>query len=139
MEHASKRLSRRDLLLILAAVGGGAAAPQASAQDVAKINPRSYKVRFENDRVRVLEYNAKPGLGLCGVGKHYHPAHLTLVMTGGSFKVTPENAKPFSGSARDGTSFWAPAETHEVENVGKGSQHVYIVELKDKDWQPSTG
>ena len=138
MEGPTKKLSRRDLLLILAAVGGGAASP-AAAQDAAKINPRSYKVRFENDRVRVLEYNAKPGLGLCGVGKHYHPAHLTIVVTGGKFKATKEGAKPFNSEAGDGTIFWAPAEVHEVENVGKGNQHVYIVEMKDKDWQPSTG
>ena len=138
MEMTSKKLSRRELLLILAAVSGTASSP-ARAQDAAKINPRSYKVRFENDRVRVLEYNAKPGLGLCGVGKHYHPAHLTIVATGGKFKGTSDKGKTFSGEARDGTIFWAPAETHEAENAGKGNQHVYIVEIKDKDWQPSTG
>ena len=138
MENAMKKLSRRDLLLILAAVGGGASSP-ARAQDPVKMNPRSYKVRFENDRVRVLEYDAKPGLGLCGVGKHYHPAHLTLVMKGGKFKGTTEHGKAITGEAKDGTIFWAPAETHEAENVGKGSQHVFIVEVKDKDWKPSTG
>jgi hypothetical protein len=35
--------------------------------------------------------------------------------------------------------FWAPAETHTTENVGKGNVRGYIVELKDASWKPSTG
>ena len=30
-----------------------------------------------------------------------------------------------------GDMFWSPAETHTVENDGKGDTHVYIVEVKD--------
>ena len=61
------------------------------AQDAAKVSPRTYKVVFEDDRVRVLEYVSKPGLGVCGQGRHYHPAHLTMQLTDLKIKVTEEN------------------------------------------------
>ena len=34
------------------------------AQDAAKISPRTYKVVYEDDKVRVLEYVSRPGLGV---------------------------------------------------------------------------
>ena len=37
-------------------------------------DPRSFSVVLENDRVRVLEYKSRPGLGVCGQGMHSHPA-----------------------------------------------------------------
>ena len=84
----TEKLSRRELLLLLGALGVDAAAagPQAApraAPDPAKINPRSYRVLLENDRCRVLEYKSKPGLGVCGQGRHYHPAHLTIPLVDG--------------------------------------------------------
>ena len=139
MEKASKKLSRRDILLLLAAIGGSAAGAPARAQDPAKISPRSYKVLFENDKVRVLEYISKPGLGVCGVGRHFHPAHVTVSLSGGKAKATKEDGTVVTGNARPGTVFWAPAEIHDVENVSKGTMHAYIIEIKDKDWKPSTG
>ena len=53
----------------------------AEAQDAARVQPQSYRVVLENDRVRVLEFNAKPGMGVCGVGMHSHPAHLTVLLS----------------------------------------------------------
>ena len=35
----------------------------ALAQDAAKVQPRAYKVAFENDKVRVLEFNSTPWHG----------------------------------------------------------------------------
>jgi beta-alanine degradation protein BauB len=138
MKSPARKLSRRHILLLLAAAGGGAAGTSARAQDAAKINPRAYKVLIENDKVRVLEYLSKPGLGVCGVGRHFHPAHVTVSISGGKFKATREDGKAVMGTSPPGRIFWAPAETHEVENVGTGNSHVYIIEMKDKDWKPST-
>ena len=81
-EKPNNRLSRREILMMLAAVGVTGSRP-APAQDAAKMNPRSYKVLFENSRVRVLEYLGKPGLGVCGQGRHYHPEHLTIAARNG--------------------------------------------------------
>ncbi|MGH6609407.1 MAG: hypothetical protein ACRECQ_04035, partial [Burkholderiaceae bacterium] len=56
------KLTRRDVLALLA--GLGVSTETVLAQDVAKTEPRSYKVMFENESVRILEYTARgPGLG----------------------------------------------------------------------------
>ncbi len=53
-------------------------ASDALAQDAATTDPRSYRVVLDNDRVRVLEYQSRPGLGVCGQGMHFHPARQRL-------------------------------------------------------------
>ncbi|MEN3353816.1 MAG: hypothetical protein V7640_1974 [Betaproteobacteria bacterium] len=123
--------SRRKLLL--AGLGGLAAQlgiPRADAQDAAKVMPRAYRVAFENDEVRVLEFVGRPGMGVCGEGMHSHPAHLTIVMSDWQgVASTPDSAaKP--RQKRSGDVFWSEAETHKVENTGKTTSRVMIVELK---------
>ena len=79
---------RRMLLALLPAL---ALADTALAQDAAKMQPGSYRVVFENDRLRALEYRGRPGMGVCGHGMHSHPAHLTVVLFDG--KVRGEDAR----------------------------------------------
>jgi len=137
-EKPNNRLSRREILMMLAAVGVTGSRP-APAQDAAKMNPRSYKVLFENSRVRVLEYLGKPGLGVCGQGRHYHPEHLTIAASGGKMKIAGEDGKVHVRDVPPGSVFFAPAETHEIENLGGRNVHAYLIEFKDKAWKPSTG
>ncbi len=132
----SGQLTRRELLALLAALGAGG---EALAQDPSRAEPRSYKVVLENDRVRVLEYHSRPGMGVCGRGMHYHPAHVTVTLTPGKVKVTLPDGKTKIDDAPAGTIFFAEAETHSVENVGGAGTRAYIVELKGPDWKPSTG
>ncbi|HUQ28919.1 MAG TPA: hypothetical protein VM051_10015 [Usitatibacter sp.] len=131
-------MERRELLAILAGLGAAAAASPASAQDPAKVNPRSYKVLFENERLRLLEYTSKPGLGVCGQGRHYHPAHLSIPLTDGKVKVVADG-KTIHAEGKAGEAFWEPEVWHSVENVSRGEMRAYMVELKGKDWKPSTG
>jgi hypothetical protein len=132
MEKESQ--TRRELLALFAAL---AAAPTA-AQDAVKMAPRNYRVAFENDKVRVLEYFSRPGVGLCGQGRHFHPAHLTVSLTDAKAKVLLEDGRMIVAENKAGDMFWSPAETHTVENVGKREVRAYIVELKDASWKPST-
>ena len=134
----SRLLSRRQMLAMLAALGVSAT-EVAHAQDAFKVNPRSYKVMFENDKMRVLEYVAGPNLPVCGIGKHSHPQHLTMQLTDAKVKVTGADGKPFVVEAKAGDMFWSPAETHSTENLSGTTVRAYIVEFKDKDWKPSTG
>jgi hypothetical protein len=128
---------RRELLALMAAFGAGAS--PALAQDAVKVAPRNYRVAFENDKVRVLEFLSRPGLGLCGQGRHSHPAHLSISLTDAKAKVLLEDGRVIIAEQKAGEMFWAPAETHTTENVGKGNVRGYIVELKDANWKPSTG
>ena len=133
-----RKMSRRELLGLLAALTAGSAAAQ-RAPDPVKLNPRSYRVLFENDKIRVIEYRSKPGLGVCGQGRHSHPQHLTIVLSPGKVKARDESGAVKLAEAKPGHMFWAPAEVHEVENISGREMHAYLVEYKDASWKPSTG
>jgi MYXO-CTERM domain-containing protein len=128
---------RRDVLMLLAALGLGADAVQ--AQDAAKVEPRRYRVVFENQKVRVLEYASRPGIGVCGAGKHSHPDHVTVALTPSKVKVTGEDGKTKVVDIAAGSAFWDPATTHSAENVGGSGTRMVLIEIKDKDWKPATG
>ena len=127
------RLHRTAALASLALAGA------VLAQDAAKVSPRTYKVVFEDNRVRVLEYVSKPGLGVCGQGRHYHPAHLTMQLTDVRVKVTQDDGSSKTADVPAGRMFASPAEWHTTENIGAAGARAYIVEYKDKGWRPSTG
>jgi hypothetical protein len=129
-------LSRRQAVALLAALG--VSAEEAQAQDAVTADPRSFRVVVDNASVRVLEYKSRPGLGVCGQGLHYHPAHVTVSLTGAKLKKT-ENGKVSLVDIPPGHVFYADAETHAAEIIGGSGTRTYIVELKGKDWKPSTG
>jgi hypothetical protein len=125
------RENRRKLLL--AGVGGLAAqfcASGAAAQDPTKVMPRAYRVAFENDKLRVLDFVGRPGMGICGEGMHSHPEHLTIVLSDWEGVASGPGTPPKPRQRKFGDVFWAEAETHKVENTGKTNSRVLIVELK---------
>lgn len=124
-------LSRRDLIRILGGLGIAASVGDAVAQDAVKVDPRGYKVLVDNDQVRVLEYVAKPRLGVCGRGMHSHPDHVTVVMSQVKAKVTLPDGKTFIGENKPGDVFFEPAGTHSVENIGGGEARSLLIELKN--------
>ena len=90
-------------------------------------NSRHYKVVFENERVRVLEYTDQPG---DSTTPHEHPDSVMYTLS--SFR-----RRLVSGDAqRDveigtGTTSWLTAQVHRGENIGDTPTHVIFVELKD--------
>ena len=128
-----KKLSkdRRKLLLAgLGSFGAQLALGEALAQDAAKVMPRAYRVAFENDKLRVLDFTGRPGMGICGESMHSHPAHLTLVLNDWQGKVTTPDGKVRDRARKFGDVFWSEAETHKLENTGRGNSRVLIIELK---------
>jgi hypothetical protein len=109
------------------------------AQDAVTSDPRSFRVVLENERVRVLEFRSGPGLGVCGQGMHYHPDRVAVSLTGAKAKVTNAEGKSVVRQIAPGHITFSPAETHSSENIGGSGTRTYLVELKDKDWKPSTG
>jgi len=132
-------IMRSARLLRISLLASFAVAAVASAQDAAKVSPRTYKVMFENDKVRVLEYVSRPGLGMCGQGRHFHPAHLTMQLTDAKVKLTRDDGSSSTADVPAGYMFASPAEWHTTENVGGNNARAYIVEFKDSAWRPSTG
>ena len=81
--------ARRELLLAgLSSLGSHLVLGEAQAQDAARVMPRSYRVALDNDRLRVLDFTGRPGMGICGEGMHSHPSHLTIVLADWQGKVT---------------------------------------------------
>jgi hypothetical protein len=118
---------RQALVALLAALAGGDAA---QAQDAAVVQPRAYRVAFENDKLRVLEYVSRPGMGVCGNGMHSHPAHLTIALTPAQVRLRLPDGKTLIGENKVGDVFWSDAETHETENVSGRDMRALLVELK---------
>jgi hypothetical protein len=133
--NETSELSRRQAVALLAALGIGT---EALAQDAVSTDPRSFRIVLENDNVRVLEFKSRPGLGVCGQGVHYHPAHVTVSLTGARLKRT-ENGQVALVDIPPGHVFYAGAETHSAEVIGGSGTRTYIIELKGHDWKPSTG
>ena len=101
-----------------------------SAQDAVQSQPQNYRVAFENDKLRVLEYNGRPGMGVCGDGMHSHPAHLTVLLSTGKVRIKTPDGKVEGHSDPVGAVFWSEAATHEVENISGSNIRSLIIELK---------
>ena len=95
--------------------------------DAVTVAPHLYTVVLENERVRVLEVNNKPG--------EFEPMHkhrrsvLIILSTGSARFGLPD------GSTRDASfsafqTFWEGDETHSVRNTGKTPVRLIRVELK---------
>jgi hypothetical protein len=117
----------------LAALLPGFLLPGAAlAQDAAKVQPRSYAVALENEKLRVLEFNSRPGMGICGEGMHSHPAHLTVALSPAKARVKLPDGKVILAENKLGDVFWSEAETHEVENISGSNVRALIIELKGR-------
>ena len=127
-------------LLLLAAGVLGLFLARAFAQTPGKpaVNDSS-TVLFENEKVRAILYHTTTGKNVCGFGMHSHPAHLFIMRTEGKFRVTTPDGKEAIEEAKAGDVGWEPAVTHRYEAVSPSTVEVYLVEVKDKDWKPSTG
>jgi quercetin dioxygenase-like cupin family protein len=112
------------LVSILALTLGLAAA---SAQDAAKVSPTIVKVKFENERVRVLETISNPG---DKEGWHSHPANIVYVVDGGKLRISTPDGKSNDVEFKAGDTLYRAAVTHSAENIGTTRLHAIIVELK---------
>ena len=112
------------LLVTLALI---VATKTAMAQDQVKVAPNNTKVLLENDRVRVLDVQTKPGEKLA---MHSHPASLVYSLSSGKTKFTSPDGKTTEVEGKAGGAIWREAETHASENVGTTDLHVLIIELK---------
>jgi hypothetical protein len=96
-------------------------------------DPDKYKVVFENDRVRVLEYADRPGER---TSPHEHPDSVMVTLS--SFRRRLHHGD----ATRDvepepGLATWLPAQQHHGENTGDTETHTIFVELKEPAGAPA--
>lgn len=130
------RRTRREVLATLAALG---VTRDVFAQDAVTSDPRSFRVVVENERVRVIEFRSRPGLGVCGQGMHYHPERVTVSLTGAKVRVTNAEGRSRVREVPPGHVSFELAVTHATENIGGSGTRTYMIELKDQHWKPSAG
>ena len=125
MRHNYHRSGRMALAIAVLAAASGSLAREGAPVEVAP-----YKLVLENDRVRVLEFDAKPHQGVCGVGMHSHPAHLTVVLDPADIKITLPDGQIIRQASVKNAVFWSEAQTHSAENVGSTVSRALLIEVK---------
>ena len=112
---------------IFCLVGVLCLASTAMAQDPVKVDPKHYKVEFENAQVRVLHVQYGPHEKSV---MHRHPGAVAVFLTDQTATFTLPNGKTVERTSKAGQAIWTPAETHLPENVGDKPLEVILVELK---------
>jgi beta-alanine degradation protein BauB len=107
---------------------GGCITP-AYAQDPAVVNSKTIRVRFENDRVRVLEAILPPGTK---EQVHSHPDYVIYVLAGGRYRNYAADGKITEGKFQTGDVIYRDPLTHAAENIGDTPMHMILVELKSE-------
>ena len=96
--------------------------------DPTQTDPDKYKVVFENDRVRVLEYRDEPGER---TSPHDHPDSVMVTLSSFNRRLIGEGGESRDVTLERGMVRWLDAQTHSGENIGTTPTHVLFVELKE--------
>jgi hypothetical protein len=103
----------------------------AKAQDAVKADPQHFKVEFENDQVRVLQYKLGPH-EKTAVHEHLGP-HVEVQLTDSKEKTDLVGGKETVSQNSAGHVEWEGAlGKHTNENIGDTPVETIVVELKGK-------
>ena len=102
--------------------------PVAMAADPVETDGDKYHVRYENEKVRVLEYRDKPG---DKTHEHRHPAFVLYALAPFKRRITLPDGKVLMREFKAGDVLWSDAQTHIGENIGDSPTHVLMIELKE--------
>jgi beta-alanine degradation protein BauB len=100
--------------------------------DPVATNPHLYKVIFENDRVRVLEYVDEPG---DRTEPHSHPDSVMYTLSSFRRRLLSAGGERDVDMAAE-TVAWLPAQEHAGHNIGDTPTRVIFVELKERAPEP---
>lgn len=101
--------------------------------DPVETNPNHYRVVFENDRVRVLQYSDVPG---DRTTPHSHPDSVMVTLS--SFRRRLVHGERQTDVSLDaGQVRWLDAQDHLGENIGETETHVMFVEFKEPPASPN--
>jgi quercetin dioxygenase-like cupin family protein len=101
--------------------------PQPTAEDPVKVDPRHYKVEFENEHVRVLRIRYGPGEKSV---MHSHPESVAVFLTEARAKFTYPDGRTEDIDANAGMVQHRDAFTHLLESLSDTAFEVIQVELK---------
>jgi len=99
----------------------------ALAQDPTKVEPKHYKLHFENEHVVVIDIHYGPHEKS---ELHDHPGGVVVNLTGGHLKFTDQTGKVTEVFAKAGESRWFPPVKHKVENLGDETYNAVYIAIK---------
>ncbi|MEW1810140.1 cytoplasmic protein [Pseudarthrobacter phenanthrenivorans] len=95
--------------------------------DPIAVNPQYYRLVFENERVRVLEYTDGPG---DSTGTHSHPDSVMVTLSSFARRLHSGDREA-DVELRAGQARWLDAQEHSGTNIGSTPTHCLFVELKE--------
>jgi quercetin dioxygenase-like cupin family protein len=101
----------------------------AAAQDPTKVEPKHYKLQFENERVQVVSVHYGPHEKS---EMHDHPGGVSVSVTGGHLRFTDQSGKVTEVYAKAGEARWFPPFKHRVENLGDEPYNGVYIGIKGK-------
>jgi quercetin dioxygenase-like cupin family protein len=99
-----------------------------NSQDPVDTDPELYRVVFENDRVRVLEYQDAPG---DRTHAHQHPDSVMVTLSAFRRQVS-DGTRSVDVELPAGAVRWLGAQVHSGHNVGDTPTHGIFIELKEE-------
>lgn len=99
-----------------------------SAAGPLEVAPDMYKLKFENERVRVMEVTFQPGQK---IAEHSHPDHFVYVVEGGQLKISHPDGSAMDADLKVGDVVWINAESHWAENTGATVVRLLVTDLKE--------
>ena len=100
-----------------------------SAMDPLKVDPKHYKVEFDNDQVRVLR--AKIGAHETAPMHEHSLNRVVTYLTDQDFRVTSMEGKVDHPQHKAGDVSWAGPTKHKEENLSDKPFEVVVVEIKN--------
>ena len=101
----------------------------AAAQDPTKVEPKHYKLDFENERVQVVSVHYGPHEKS---GLHDHPGGVVVSITEGHLRFTDDAGKVREVYAKPGEVRWYAPFKHRVENLSDNPYDAVYVGVKSK-------
>lgn len=108
----------------------------ALAQDPTKVEPKHYKLDFENDRVQVVSVHYGPHEKS---SLHDHPGGVVVSLTEAHLRFTDENGKIRETLAKPGEVRWYAPFKHRVENLSDTAYDAVYIGVKGKLATASNG
>lgn len=102
-----------------------------NAPDPVPLYPENYKVLFEDERVRVLDFRLKKG---ATEEFHRHPPNVAVFL--GEFKIRfklPDGKTALRDAHPGDVAYSSKPVVHSPENIGDTDAHGILIELKDKN------
>src|SRR6202790_1381181 len=98
-------------------------------QDPTKVEPKHYKLDFENDRVQVVSVHYGPHEKSA---LHDHPGGVVVSLTEAHLRFTDDSGKVREVFSKAGEVRWYPPFKHRVENLGDTTYDAVYVGVKGK-------